>query len=286
MSLQKNQVDNASMYLVGLIGAVLVIGGVLQIRSYIFAHERNVARPLQEQIAQLIATDASGGDEAFGGTDAGLTATQLQQQDTDQDGVNDFDEQFVHATSPYLADSDSDGISDGDEVANGSNPNCPEGEECAVIASDTASTTGTAAEVAFADLAPDSVQQAGLGQSSALEDASPEELRELLAQSGVDPEILEQTDDETLLQLAQEAAQDVLPVQGSTPADALSAEAESILALPMEQKRQLIREAGLSAEDVAALSDEEVDGLVADAVNQAVAEVTNPGVTTDSDQTE
>ena len=40
----------------------------------------------------------------------------LKTKDTDEDGINDFDELYVYETSVYLADSDSDGIDDGEEI--------------------------------------------------------------------------------------------------------------------------------------------------------------------------
>jgi hypothetical protein len=44
--------------------------------------------------------------------------------DTDSDGLNDYDEVFVHSTSPANADSDSDGLNDYTEIhTHGTNPN-------------------------------------------------------------------------------------------------------------------------------------------------------------------
>ena len=57
--------------------------------------------------------------------------TRLQQIDTDQDGIHDYEELNFYQTSPYLPDTDSDGISDKDEIDQGSDPLCPEGGQCA-----------------------------------------------------------------------------------------------------------------------------------------------------------
>ncbi len=54
----------------------------------------------------------------------------LQNQDSDLDGLDDYSEIYIYQTSPYLEDSDSDGIWDKQEILAGTDPNCPEGEDC------------------------------------------------------------------------------------------------------------------------------------------------------------
>ncbi len=54
----------------------------------------------------------------------------LKSQDTDSDGLSDWDELNVYKTSPYLEDTDSDGINDKAEVEAGTDPNCPAGRDC------------------------------------------------------------------------------------------------------------------------------------------------------------
>lgn len=58
--------------------------------------------------------------------------TDLQNQDSDLDGLSDYSEIYVYKTSPYLEDTDSDGKWDKDEVVAGTDPNCPEGENCQI----------------------------------------------------------------------------------------------------------------------------------------------------------
>ncbi|MSR84851.1 hypothetical protein EXS71_00175 [Candidatus Uhrbacteria bacterium] len=53
-----------------------------------------------------------------------------KQKDTDHDGLSDYDESYVYHTSPYIGDSDSDGVPDTVEVAQNSDPNCPQGKTC------------------------------------------------------------------------------------------------------------------------------------------------------------
>ena len=47
----------------------------------------------------------------------------LQTLDTDNDGLNDYQELYVYYTNPFLADTDNDGYSDYNEINAGTNPN-------------------------------------------------------------------------------------------------------------------------------------------------------------------
>jgi hypothetical protein len=51
-----------------------------------------------------------------------LEVERMKTQDTDGDGLSDYDEVFTFGTSPYLIDTSGDGISDGDHVRAGNNP--------------------------------------------------------------------------------------------------------------------------------------------------------------------
>lgn len=46
--------------------------------------------------------------------------------DTDDDGVNDYDEIVLYGTNPLVADTDIDGLTDGEEIMAGTNPLDPE----------------------------------------------------------------------------------------------------------------------------------------------------------------
>lgn len=72
----------------------------------------------------------------------------LQTQDTDKDGLTDYDELNKYSTSPYLADSDGDGFDDKSEISRGTDPNCPEGQVCFVIAEDSVTETPDSSYVA------------------------------------------------------------------------------------------------------------------------------------------
>lgn len=49
--------------------------------------------------------------------------------DTDEDGLNDYDELYTYHTSPYLKDTDGDEVSDPEEIKAGTDPNCL-GDSC------------------------------------------------------------------------------------------------------------------------------------------------------------
>ncbi len=63
-------------------------------------------------------------------TGSSVVDTLLQEKDTDQDGLSDYDEIYTYKTSPYLEDTDSDGLSDQQEIISGSDPKCPQGKNC------------------------------------------------------------------------------------------------------------------------------------------------------------
>lgn len=59
----------------------------------------------------------------------------LTRQDSDNDGISDFDEVNLYSTDPFTADSDGDGYSDGAEVVGGFDPTDPERETAIVYES-------------------------------------------------------------------------------------------------------------------------------------------------------
>ncbi|MBI2476661.1 hypothetical protein HYV72_00650, partial [Candidatus Uhrbacteria bacterium] len=53
-----------------------------------------------------------------------------KKEDTDGDGISNYEETNVYRTIAYLADSDGDGFSDGEEIRTGHDPNCPTNQDC------------------------------------------------------------------------------------------------------------------------------------------------------------
>lgn len=149
-------------------------------------------------------------------TDAAVSSTSsvnalLQGQDTDKDGLADYDEIYSYKTSPYLEDSDSDGLSDKAEVAAGTDPNCPQGKSCnqeiaipdSIAATSTVISTTTPASVP--DSGSQTINESDLQQilSGNIDGAT---LRQLLISTGAaTAEELAPLSDENLLQSYQEA---------------------------------------------------------------------------------
>jgi hypothetical protein len=133
-------------------------------------------------------------------------AARLRGQDTDGDGLIDYEELQFYKTSPYLADSDSDGVSDYDELQAREDPNCPRGTECAQSEFVPAATAPTAAprEPAVNSELRQLVDNGGDG--SALEailtgEADPVRLRALLLEAGMNKGTLDSFTDEQLLEV-------------------------------------------------------------------------------------
>ncbi len=157
----------------------------------------------------------------------------LKEQDTDSDGISDFDELYVFRTSPFLQDSDSDGINDGDEIASQTDPNCPRGKTCdqrsvANVLGQGAETveSGGGSSSTFtpsnsqgdvpAAMSEEAIMEIVIETFGSPEDLTPEyiaekltamesdELRTFLVNIGIPQDILDQTDDATIRALLQQ----------------------------------------------------------------------------------
>lgn len=124
--------------------------------------------------------------------------------DTDKDGISDYDELKIFGTSPYIADSDSDGRSDGAEILEGGDPNCSLGKACV-----SSELLQGGVNAAFLEAQAPAAPSAGVPSLSdtvdALQDLSVEEVRQFLADSGVDAAVIAQLTDEQVMTLYQDA---------------------------------------------------------------------------------
>jgi len=174
--------------------SLLALLAILIVFFWAWQFKANINRPFKIASIDDVATN---------------TYVDPREQDTDNDGLSDYDELNVYKTSPYLEDTDSDGILDKKEADQGTDPNCPLGRNCNVTA-EGESNTATSAAIMVPDLTPPSnlnasgtpeviLQTALAGQLDATS------LRKLLLDSGIDQATLDQISDADLLSIYQES---------------------------------------------------------------------------------
>ena len=171
--------------LLSIFGVFAVGLGILQIRNTMYA-----PFALNKEIPNL----------KISGYDVNSNEA-LMYRDTDKDGLNDFDELYVYNTSAYLADTDSDGLTDKAEVDKGTNPICPEGQNCP----DSVGMNGDAIPA----IIPLPSATSTLGPPPSAQDLEkilndPAEIRKVLLDSGLDKKILDATSDADLMKLVKE----------------------------------------------------------------------------------
>lgn len=209
-----------SVVLLFLFTIMTVVLSGLHIRSQIFA-------PFMISKTRLAKSDAIYAQQNL----EEKKNAELRIKDTDHDGLTDYAELSIYHTSAYLADTDSDGIPDSIEIAQGTNPLCPEGKNCmgtgvAAVVGSTTSTlvdllgatplprvpgevtspnaTGTAGAQAFVDQPPPPDQM------------TPTQIRTYLVSHGlVTDQQLSALTDEMVIQVYVAAYQEALRVQAA-----------------------------------------------------------------------
>lgn len=187
-------VEKAALLLLVVAG----FGGVILGARYI---SRNLTLPFQ-----LTLTPGA----SLSGTQTDLQQQAMKARDTDGDGLNDYDEQEVYGTSPYLSDSDSDGYDDAQEVNSLNDPNCPMGEICgkeeqASVDLGERAASGLVAPEGSIEEFKALFDQAQQDPAAVIANLTPDQLRDLLKQNGVDEATVAQLSDEDLVRMYQEA---------------------------------------------------------------------------------
>lgn len=137
----------------------------------------------------------------------------LRTQDTDRDGLTDYQELTVYGTSPYLVDSDSDGFADSEEIQSGNDPNCPSGNDCRSVPAgavgDPVDSNGGITTNQFSDLLIQLPEEEPV-ETIDLTTLTPDEVRQLLVDSGeITADQLSAIDDETLMTIYEEVINEV-----------------------------------------------------------------------------
>lgn len=146
--------------------------------------------------------------------------TELKTKDTDGDGISDWDELFIYATSPYLEDSDGDGLDDNEEInVYKTNPNCPEGQTCSgtLAQSDSQDTSSASSSLGeFYDLL-NGLEDAAITTTTVNDsptqninsEITPTQLRAILLENGFSKEDLDVVSDTDLLEIFKEASAEI-----------------------------------------------------------------------------
>ena len=135
----------------------------------------------------------------------------LKARDTDSDGLSDYDEIYTYKTSPYLEDTDSDGTLDRSEVEQGTDPNCPQGQNCNATAPATTADQNTSALNQISTSTDGGIDNAAL-QNALNGQIDATTLRKLLLSGGASQDELDKISDADLMK----SYQDTLNKQSQT----------------------------------------------------------------------
>ena len=190
----------------------------------------------------------------------------LSDKDTDQDGLNDYDELYVFKTSPYLQDSDSDKINDKLEIDQDTDPNCPTGETCGRVVTNTNSATNATV--------------------TDLSSLTPEQLRQIMRDAGAPEDVVSKISDDDLLATYQQ----ILAEEGANLNSAVTNISESnindnsnlnildvnsLYGLSAEEIRQLLIEGGVPRETLDAVDDQTLIDIYQESLTQNLEGTTN-----------
>ena len=129
------------------------------------------------------------------------TIEDLKTKDTDQDGLNNYQEIYQYHTSIFLPDTDSDGFTDFEEVTSGNDPLCPTSQYCNLLRFITPATKVS-----------DIIQDVAVDPDLTVQQAAANEFRQFLFDNGMSQEEVDQLTDEDLMVIFQAVYEsDIIP---------------------------------------------------------------------------
>lgn len=143
-----------------------------------------------------------------------LDVAKQRKEDTDKDGLSDYDERNIFFTSAYLADSDSDGVSDSAEVKGGTDPNCAPNAPCARAESDAVNLSGDADALLKERQKLSQEIQRIQSSLSTLENVSPDQIRQMLVESGLPQDQVSAMTDDELKEIYGEVLKQIQQMKG------------------------------------------------------------------------
>lgn len=180
-----------SLISLGVFTVLIITFGILQFRYNLYS-----PFDYNSKVASTQKTSAGGSSEV---------TTDLTKLDSDNDGLNDYDEVNVYKTSAYLEDSDSDGFSDKDEILNNTDPNCPAGQICTQVSSDTDNSDTIASPDALDSASEELSTEEQTAKDMLSGKSDPAVLRKLLLDNGMSQADLDKISDEELIASYQES---------------------------------------------------------------------------------
>lgn len=174
------------------------------------------------------------------------TIAELKENDTDQDGLTDYQEIYQYYTSIFLPDTDSDGLTDAEEVNMGEDPVCPINQSCNLLRLITPNTKLSSI-----------VQDINIDGSLTIQQAAVQEFRKFLLDNGMSQEELDLLTDEDLLAILQ-----IVDESEILDSDQLNASTT-----PQEIRAFLLTLPGADADEINALNDEELIKIAEELMN-------------------
>lgn len=189
-----NKQQKISLISLGVFSVLIMVFGILQFQYNLYS-----PFDYSKKIAANQKNNTSGNA-------SGAITIDLSKLDSDNDGLNNFDEINVYKTSPYLEDSDSDSFSDKDEILNNTNPNCPTGQVCSQITTNTETSSDTLPLDSLENPILAEINQEDKTAQDVLSGKSDSAvLRKLLLDNGMDKSDLDQISDTDLMLSYQES---------------------------------------------------------------------------------